>query len=483
MVLRKDYPYILLAIALSVLGAVAVADPSDSVATYALLGLVGVSVIMAIMINPSLGANVLIIAVFSNVSKILTDMGLPGVIKPLVAIVFVAILVRNYYVGGIPLNRPRTSRAETFLLAYLFAVTASLLVASDRDLALERVIDLVKDMVIIYCILFSLRRLEEWERAVFIIVLVITLLSLPGLYQAATGNYTETFFGFARVSGPDNRIAGPVNEPNFWGQVLVSVIPFAIFGFLRESSVKKLVYALLLAILLIELLNTYSRGAYLAFLVCMFFIVFFFTRFNIVFVSSVLGIAILALPFLPASYKDRFQTISFLTPATENGIYADSSFRGRSSEILAGLIMFADHPILGVGAANYPINYQDYAELIGLEFRTEQREAHSLYVETLAETGIVGGLTFGGILVSAFLAFSRIKKEVAQSPAHQKWTSHISSIQASIIAYLVASTFLHGASYIRYLWVLLSLGLTLVNLLYEDISDPHKIYKKNTVKS
>ena len=99
MVLRRDYPYIFLAVLLSALAATAVADPGESVGTFALLGLMGVAMVMAILINPSLGANILLIAVFSNISRSFTDNGLPGVIKPLVAVVFVAILVRNYYVG------------------------------------------------------------------------------------------------------------------------------------------------------------------------------------------------------------------------------------------------------------------------------------------------------------------------------------------------------------------------------------------------
>ena len=190
MTLRKDYPYILLAVALTALAATAVADPGESVGTYALLGLMGVALVMAIIINPSLGAYVLIGAVFSNVSRQLSDQGLPGVIKPLVVVVFAAIFVRNYYVGGIPLNRPRTSRVEIILLAYLLAVAASFLVASDRDLALERVIDLGKDIVIIYCIVFSLRNLKDWETAIYLIVLVTAGLSLLGLYQVVTGNYS-----------------------------------------------------------------------------------------------------------------------------------------------------------------------------------------------------------------------------------------------------------------------------------------------------
>lgn len=149
MVLKRDYPYIIAAIFLSVLAAASAVNPSESIGTYAFLGLIGVGVIMAIMINPSLGANILFITIFTNVSSELTNMGLPGVNKPLVAIVFVAVMVRSYYVGQLPLYRPKTSRIETALIVYFLVVTASFLVASDRDLTMERILDLGKDILII----------------------------------------------------------------------------------------------------------------------------------------------------------------------------------------------------------------------------------------------------------------------------------------------------------------------------------------------
>lgn len=117
MVLRKDYPYILLAVILSILVAMAVSNPSESIGTFALIGLVGIGAVMGIVIKPSLGAYILIVAVFSNVSSIFTDNGLPGIIKPLVAVIFVAIIVRNYHVGQIPMDRPMTRLVEISLIA------------------------------------------------------------------------------------------------------------------------------------------------------------------------------------------------------------------------------------------------------------------------------------------------------------------------------------------------------------------------------
>jgi putative inorganic carbon (hco3(-)) transporter len=53
----------------------------------------------------------------------------------------------------------------------------------------------------------------------------------------------------------------------------------------------------------------------------------------------------------------------------------------------AGLAMFADHPLLGVGIGNYAVAYPDYAPP---HFYDALGHAHNVYVNFLAETGLLG---------------------------------------------------------------------------------------------
>ena len=466
---KKDIPYLILAVGLAGIVAVAVGNPDNSVGLYSSLGLLGIVVVMGILINPSLGANILVISIFANISRQLTDHGYPGIIKPLVVIVFGAILIRNYYAGQILVNRPKTSRIEMFLVIYFFAVAASFLVASNKDRALEGIMDLGKDIIIVYCILFALRRPEVWKQTIWVIILITAMLCLLGVYQTITGNYDQNFFGFARITRVGDefglRLGGPINEPNMWAQVLVAVIPLVFFRIIHERrKLTKLFGVAILALILFELLNTYSRGGYLAFSVAVILMLFVFEKhFSPIVAFAVLGLIILLLPFLPATYMERFRTLASLNPTSENGIYADSSFVGRTSEIRSGLIMFATHPLLGVGVGNYENNYQKYAQLIGLEFRSEEREAHSLYIEVLSETGIFGIVSFLGIIFSLLIGLSRIKRDLKNSPYNEVWTPHINAILVSLITYLFAGLFLHG-SYIRYFWIMVAMGITLIQI-------------------
>src|SRR5215208_7507044 len=96
---KNDLLYVLMAIAVAAIGVVAVSNFNNSLGLYGLLGLAGIAVIMTIIIKPSVGANILVFAVYTNISDLLTKQGLPGIIKPLVALVALALVVRYIYAG------------------------------------------------------------------------------------------------------------------------------------------------------------------------------------------------------------------------------------------------------------------------------------------------------------------------------------------------------------------------------------------------
>jgi O-antigen ligase len=344
-------------------------------------------------------------------------------------------------------------------------VIASFLVASDKDKVLTEILDLGKDMVIIYCILFALRDTQSWKQTIWLIIITTVALCSLSVFQLITHNYNQTFFDLASITmdkvfgdASTPRIGGPINAPNLWGQILAAVSTLLIFRIIHEKHrFVQLAGLFMLGIILYIVLNTYSRGAYLVLAIDVVLILFVFEKhFNPLIALAGLSILLLLIPFLPSSYRDRFVTLSAFT--AENGIYQDTSFRGRSSEMLTGLAMFAAHPILGVGAGNYPANYQHYAQLIGIEFRAQARDPHSLYVQLLAETGILGTIAFLGLVFFLIRALNKACRNIELAPHLHDWLPWISAIRLAIISYLLTSIFLHNA-YIRYFWILVAMAL------------------------
>jgi O-antigen ligase len=482
---KSDLIYLLLASFMAAGGAIIVGLPNPEIGLFAVMGLLVIGLMMAIYIRPNLGADVLIIAVFANISRQFTDRGLPSINKPLVVLVAVAILVRYLYAGSMPTGRRKTTAIEGYLFLFFIVTAFSYLVASDKGRAIDAILDLGKDIVIIYSIFFTLRRPEVWKQSAWIIILITAFLCLLGTYQVVSGNYDQRFFGLAAVhqdistSSSAWRIAGPINEPNIWGQIVVAVVPLVLSRVIHETRLSRKLLSLgILGLLLFEILNTYSRGAYLALLI-IFVLILLGSRHKVVVGMASIGLAVLAFAFLPSSYKERFQTLSLLTPSAQSGIYQEASFRGRSSEMFTGLNMFATHPLLGVGAGNYPNNYPIYSQLLGLELRSGEREPHSLYIQVLAETGIIGAIGFIGFTVTLILSLYKARKSVERMDDLRHWRPWIQAIQLSIIGYLITSFFLHGA-YLRYFWIFSALAIAAVQLTEELINDPDRPHFSET---
>jgi O-antigen ligase len=70
--------------------------------------------------------------------------------------------------------------------------------------------------------------------------------------------------------------------------------------------------------------------------------------------------------------------------------------------VVSGLDMFADHPITGVGISQYGYYYNKYEFLRSGFFSTLKLIANNVYVELLAELGIVGFLLFGAFLLRIY---------------------------------------------------------------------------------
>src|SRR6266511_6161190 len=99
---KNDLFYVFISIIVATIGVIAISNANTKVGLYGLLGLLAIAVVMTIIIRPSLGANILVFAIFTNISDVLTKQGFLGIIKPLVAIVALALLIRYIYVGQLP---------------------------------------------------------------------------------------------------------------------------------------------------------------------------------------------------------------------------------------------------------------------------------------------------------------------------------------------------------------------------------------------
>jgi putative inorganic carbon (hco3(-)) transporter len=182
---------------------------------------------------------------------------------------------------------------------------------------------------------------------------------------------------------------------------------------------------------------------------------------------------------LPARFTERISTLTELLPggsSSTGGVAQDFSFRGRTSEMLVALQMFADHPILGVGLGNYPPLYQKYALRFGLEFRSEIRQAHNLYLEIASETGLLGLFSFAVLIWGIFKSIRKAYQSLAEKG--------LTSVSNMVVAYafgffgfLLAGMFIHAA-YFRSFWVLAGVALSIPRMAAVEIESAEKLISK-----
>lgn len=132
----------------------------------------------------------------------------------------------------------------------------------------------------------------------------------------------------------------------------------------------------------------------------------------------------------------------------------------RLNDIAAGIKMFMDHPVLGVGWGNYIYRYLDYDPRLMGWWWTDFPETGNrpgtpilpnLFVSVLAETGIAGFVAFIFFLYSLSAATLRYIRDSADPDSHLIALSCAAALAGILTAYQFFSTF-----YYVYVWVIIA---------------------------
>jgi O-antigen ligase len=115
---------------------------------------------------------------------------------------------------------------------------------------------------------------------------------------------------------------------------------------------------------------------------------------------------------IPSHFIDPILTkigvinISFTNPSADN--YANSE---RVAHWVAGIHMFLDYPLLGIGVGNYQYAYPTYH--LGI-FVVPLGHAHNYYINMAAEAGLLGLSAFVLFLLAIFVAGGRAYRAISK---------------------------------------------------------------------
>jgi O-antigen ligase len=427
-----------------------------------------------ILWQPQVGILLLAGLTFSNASDILVrEHGLPSVMELLVP-VLLAILVARPALTAAPREVAGLTPVRLFAVgacAYLGVLLASTTWALDTIQADARVVEIGKAAVLGLVLAHVVADRVTWRRVAWTLVLTGAVLAALSSFQVLTQDWSRTFGGFARVkeaqiAGEDlgARATGPLADPNFYAQALLPLVPLALALALgRGGRLLRAVAWIAAAVLTMGVVTTYSRGGALALLVSLALLLALERRRIRVRHLAVAAAAIaIVATLLPSSFfVRRLGTLSVFVPGNVESLEThDSSVDKRKVLMATAAAMALDHPVAGVGAGNFSAHFDEYSDGVGARARIyqdpgERAFPHSLYLEILAETGVVGLLAFALVVAAAFRgALAAARRFRAGGDDASRLLAHAQAI--GLVGFLTSSLILHG-DYPHYLWLYLGL--------------------------
>jgi O-antigen ligase len=306
----------------------------------------------------------------------------------------------------------------------------------------------------------ALSALLQWY-AVGVVFLVVAMA------PAMAGRAAVTLIGWAFVAGAvlsvlggvaapgggiaeEGRYQGTLGDPNLLAAALfpAAVLALGLAAGLRDRGMRTLVLVAVLAVLGAGFVASGSRGGVVGALAALAVAIVFVERRR----AALVGALALALAVLAASL--------WLAPGAWERSPSLSSGSGRGDLWTVAWHMAGDHPLLGVGLDNYPAVASDYARSVGplksVDLIDDPHEAHNLYLQLLAEAGVVGLAAFT-FFVATCLYSAWVAARLFRSQGDRARAALAGALLVAIVAMLGAAVFV-SAPVDRRLWVLLALG-------------------------
>lgn len=347
---------------------------------------------------------------------------------------------------------------------YLPLLLISALLSEQPDRSYARLLAFAAEGILVYfLVLNAVTSRAILRKVIWTVVLAGVLMGALSVLQETTSSYYSSYGGLAQVQTHDEdtgektrpRLAGPIGEKNRYAQVLLVLLPLVVLLGGTETRRMRIAAGIAGLIIVCGILLTFSRAAAVTAALAMIGMgALRQIRWRQLALAGV-GVAILALIFAPA-YLERLTSLADLTHVFGGQIRGvDGALKGRATENLAAWNTFLDHPLFGVGTGQTRHYVAQYSQESGLRRLAESRRAHSMYLEELSDTGLLG---FGCFMLIIGITLRRLwvlrREAFLMRPTDALF---LTAILLALGTYLVSATFLH-LSYLRYFWFLMGLA-------------------------
>jgi probable O-glycosylation ligase (exosortase A-associated) len=340
-----------------------------------------------------------------------------------VAVFAFTLLSRDGRPHSAPLKAPDTK--WFLLLVCLFLV--QFVTAPVRLYVYETLKGVVGYLLVYYVIIRQVESLRRLKAVMGTLVLVHVLVIL--LYPDVVLNPDTRHYLGGTFLGDGNDFS--------WSACIA--IPFALFlGYSSDSKFRKVAFYGIFVLLILAVIGTQSRGASLALVVAMAYLVMKSRRKSLALAAVGMLVAMVLL-FAPDAYFDRMSSIK--------DYETEGSAQGRILAWKTAANMALDHPLTGVGAGHFGVMFgfkYKPADYIG-----PYLNAHSIYFLMLGEFGFPGLLVLLGLIIGNVIRNERVIQHLRslRLPGDATNLSLMVAMQTALLGYAVGGMFLGGVFY------------------------------------
>jgi O-antigen ligase len=424
--------------------------------------------LVAMLARPDSATLIFAICFYINLPVLASRAGAGSLLGSAFVLLLVAPWVAYVIVGRRPLV---FTPAIALMVGFLVAMVVSAAVAGHATpgSAGDIGVYLVEGLVLVILVVNVIRTPGVLRNVVWMVLAAGATMGGISLWQELTHSYHTDLGGLAQVESlkfhvmhgtqavSRPRLAGPIGEKNRYAQILLVLLPLAVW-LIRTERVRflRFVGILLSTLILTGALLTFSRGAFVALVFTA--LVALSMRFLRVRHVLPIALALVALMFAVApDFVSRVQSLGAADSALSHDTNeADGAVVGRATESLAAFNTFRDHPLIGVGPGEFFRSYSQKAgNQLDLRYLETRRHAHNLYLEMAADLGILGLGLFMAIVIVTLVQLQRLARFWARRRPDMAQLAQ--ALVLSLVAYLASGMFLQ-LSFQRYFWFLIALA-------------------------
>lgn len=359
----------------------------------------------------------------------------------------------------------------------LVQIAGTLLAIRLSDAANELFVFVVEGVAIYFLLLNTIRTRETLRNVIRAVLISAIVLGIFPIIQQATNAFDNDFWGFAQVDGrgfnvtetlisatTQPRLAGAIGEKNRFAQIMLMLAVIAVAQFWRGPSRTWRFIAFTATVIAgVASILPFSRGAAVgaAMLLGIGLLLRLVTLRQLLFFILASVIMLMIFP----QYAVRLVTLEAITSpfadSSGEAIEADGAIQGRYTEMMAALIVYSEHPVIGVGPGMYRFYSGEVGNQLGIIRLEGTRRAHSLYLEVLANTGTLGFLLTMGIVAITIGQLRGLRLRMLKKDPELAGIA--TGLALGILAYMTTGFFLHFA-YIRYFWAVMGIAAAAIQI-------------------